>query len=277
MDSSARPEDQVVRTAFLRPDRFLVSNFPQLLMPRSHILKLGLIAWLTFATAGNAAEPLASEAELSTGREFTDAFINPEDRPDQPNVLLIGDSISIGYTVEVRKQLASRADVFRIPTNGRDSAYGLEQLAEWLGSRQWNVIHFNWGLWDICYRHPESPIQGHRDKVNGALTASPQDYRKNLERIVALLQTTNAKLIWGTTTPVPEQEAGRIVGDEVTYNQIAAQIMDAHHIAVDDLHTHARRRLPEIQKAIGDVHFTPEGYAYLANQVSLSIGEQLND
>ena len=139
------------------------------------------------------------------------------------------------------------------------------------------MIHFNWGLWDICYRHPDSTVQGHRDKVNGTLTASPADYRKNLERIVALLQTTEAKLIWCTTTPVPNEEAGRFAGDEVKYNQIAAQIMAAHHITVDDLHTHARLRLPEIQKAIGDVHFTPEGYAYLANQVSLSISEQLND
>ena len=226
---------------------------------------------------GNGAEPLASEAELYTGKEFTDAFTNPADHPDQPNVLLIGDSISIGYTVDVRKQLASRADVFRIPTNARDSAYGLDQLAGWLGSRKWEVIHFNWGLWDICYRHPESSVQGHRDKVNGTLTASPADYRKNLERIVALLQTTEAKLIWGTTTPVPDEEAGRFVGDEVKYNQIAAEIMAAHRIIVDDLHSLALRRLPEIQKAIGDVHFTPAGYAYLAHQVALSISEQLND
>ena len=50
------------------------------------------------------------------------------DNPDLPNVLLIGDSISIGYTAYVRWQLAGKADVYRIKGNAKTSSYGVEKL-----------------------------------------------------------------------------------------------------------------------------------------------------
>ncbi|WP_144057833.1 SGNH/GDSL hydrolase family protein [Novipirellula maiorica] len=216
-------------------------------------------------------QELASKDELYTGKEFSKAFANPKDDPDRPNVLLIGDSISIGYTVDVRKLLAGKADVFRIPSNGKYAAYGTENLDNWLGDRTWDVIHFNWGLWDICYRNPESKTQGHRDKVKGTLTASPDQYRQSLQQAVDRLKQTDATLIWCATTPVPEHEAGRKVGDEIKYNLIAESIMRMNGIRINDLHTHALQKLPEIQQKKGDVHFTAAGYAYLAEKVAREI------
>ena len=222
---------------------------------------------LLAAACLSGAEGLASEDELFEGPEYSNAFKNPKDNPSLPNVLLIGDSISIGYTVDVRKQLAGKADVFRIPGNGKNSAYGLKNLNKWLGKRKWDVIHFNWGLWDLCYRHPESKTQGHRDKVNGTITATPEQYRANMEKVVARLKKTDATLVWCTTTPVPEDEAGRKLGDDIIYNQIAAEIMNANGILINDLHAHALLKHAEIQKQKGDVHYTKEGYAYLAEKV----------
>ncbi len=72
------------------------------------------------------------------------AFATVEDDPRLPRVLLIGDSISIGYTVPVRKLLAGKANVHRIPTNGGPTTRGLEQIDKWLGKKPWDVIHFNW-------------------------------------------------------------------------------------------------------------------------------------
>ncbi|MDF7806403.1 SGNH/GDSL hydrolase family protein [Pontiellaceae bacterium B12219] len=234
----------------------------------------GVFAFL-FITSVNGKEELASKAELYTGEEYSSAFTNPADDPALPNVLLIGDSISIGYTVEVRKQLQGKADVFRIPGNGKDSAYGLENLNKWIGTRRWDVIHFNWGLWDLCYRNPKSKMQGHRDKVNGTLTATPEQYRINMEQIVTRLKKTDATLIWCTTTPVPEGEAGRKLGDDLEYNRIAEEIMMANGVLINDLHTHALLRLPEIRKQKGDVHFSAPGYAYLAEQVAGEISAVL--
>ena len=218
-------------------------------------------------------DDLASKEELYQGKEFKAAFHNPEDHPDRPNVLLIGDSISIGYTVDVRKALHEKADVFRIPSNGKNAAFGLSNLNKWLKKKpaQWDLIHFNWGLWDLCYRHPKSKVQGHRDKVNGTLTATLEEYRNNMEKIVARLKQSDATLIWCTTTPVPEHEAGRKIGDDLQYNSVAAEIMKKNKISINDLHTHALLKQTEIQAKEGDVHFNKKGSAYLAQKVAREI------
>lgn len=221
-------------------------------------------------------EELASKEELYTGKEYSKAFNNPKDT-DLPNVLLIGDSISIGYTIDVRKLLKGKADVFRIPTNGKYAANGAKNINKWLGKRKWDLIHFNWGLWDICYRNPEAKTQGSRDKVDGKLTATPDEYKASMEKIVERLKKTNAKLIWCNTTPVPEDEAGRIVGDEIKYNLIAQEIMQKNGVCTNDLHAHALLKLPEIKKGKGDVHFTPAGSAYLAEKVASEIESALKN
>ena len=236
-------------------------------------VKAGLLQNSNSVSTG---EKLASKDELYTGKEYSTAFSMPKDNPGLPNALLIGDSISIGYTVDVRKVLAGKADVFRISTNGKHSSYGNENLSKWLGNRKWDVIHFNWGLWDVCYRNPKAKTQGHRDKVKGTLTTTPVQYGDNMEQIVARLKKTEAKLIWCATTPVPEFEAGRKVGDSLKYNAIVETIMNKNGIQINDLHAHALLKLPSISKQKGDVHFTPEGSAYLAEKVALEIAKALS-
>ena len=238
-------------------------------------LRIFFTVVLLFTSQSNGWAQLADKAELYTGKEFSRALANPEDNPDLPNVLLIGDSISIGYTIDVRKRLKGKADVFRIPTNGQTANYGLEHLDKWLGKRKWDVIHFNWGLWDICYRNPKSKTQGHRDKVNGTLTATPEQYKASMEKIVARLKKTNAKLIWCATTPVPKLELGRKEGDEIKYNAIAKKIMDANKIPTNDLHAYALLKTPSIQARQGDVHFTKKGYRYLADKVAHELSQAL--
>ena len=77
-----------------------------------------------------------------------------KDNPSLPRILLIGDSISIGYTVPARKALQGVANLHRIPTNGGPTSKGLENIDSWLGSSKWDVIHFNWGLHDLKYMGP---------------------------------------------------------------------------------------------------------------------------
>ncbi len=213
----------------------------------------------------------AQEKELYQGKEFKDAFANPEDTK-LPNVLLIGDSISIGYTIHVRKLLKGKADVFRISENGRYSAYGIENLDKWLGDKKWDVIHFNWGLWDVAYRSADGKT---RDKVKGKITATPEEYGKNLQTLVNKLKKTEAKLIWCNITPVPEGEEGRIVGDDLVYNKVAEEVMTKNKIHINDLHAHALKNISKIQLKHGDVHFTPKGYEYLAEKVVAEITAKL--
>ena len=214
-------------------------------------------------------------ASAEVPAHLRDPFANPKDTPGLPRVLLIGDSISIGYTLPVRRLLAGKANVHRIPVNGQATDYGLAHLQTWLDAGKWDVIHFNWGLWDLCYRNPKAQTQGHRDKVNGTLSITPEQYRKNMEEIVVMLQHTGAKLVWCSNTPVPDGELGRFKGDEVKYNDIAGEIMKKHGILIDDLYAHALKRTPSIYVEPGNVHFTDAGYDYLAEAVAQAVRKAL--
>jgi hypothetical protein len=190
-------------------------------------------------------------------------------------VLLIGDSISIGYTRDVQQLLNGTAHVERIRGNAQHTGTGLKKLESWLGDEPWDVIHFNWGLWDLCYRNPESKTQGHRDKVHGKITFELPQYEENMRQLVRRLKKTDAKLIWATTTPVPAGEAGRIQGDAARYNAAAKRIMEENGIAINDLHAHILPRMKEFQTKPDNVHFTPAGSRYLAEKVAAAIAEQL--
>ena len=116
-----------------------------------------------------------------------------------PKVLIIGDSISLGFTPHVVQQLDGKAVVEHHKGNAQHTGTGLQKIDQWLGKTKWDVIHFNWGLWDLCYRHPKSKVQGNRDKANGTITTTLEQYEKNLEELISRLKKTEAKLIWAHT------------------------------------------------------------------------------
>jgi sialate O-acetylesterase len=201
-----------------------------------------------------------------------------ERRPGYPNVLLIGDSISVGYTREVRHLLRDAANVFRPvvagadqPENCQSTLTGLERLDKWLGAEKWDVIHFNWGLHDLCYRHPDSKDPGKRDKVNGKISVPLADYERNLTELVGRLQKTTACLVFANTTFVPEGELGRVPGDEKRYNEVAARVMEKAGIPVTDLYTSTSRFAPEMFLGPGNVHFGPKANWLLGEQVADSV------
>ena len=202
-------------------------------------------------------------------------------RADLPNVLIIGDSISIGYTRQVRELLKDRANVFRPmdsrghPVNCYTTETGLQRMKDWLGDRKWSVIHFNWGLHDLCFRNPQSTVSGHRDKVHGTVTVPIEAYRENLDRLVGMMQAPGAKLIWANTTAYLDGEPGRFPGDELKYNRAASEVMARRGVVVDDLHKLTESFPPSLYLAAGDVHFKDEGWRQLAEQVADAISRQV--
>ena len=190
-----------------------------------------------------------------------------QDVPDVaglPRVLLIGDSISIGYTIPVRERLREKANVHRIGTNGGPTINGLAHLAEWLGDGRWDVIHFNWGLHDL------------KIAEDGSRQVPLEAYEKNLRELVSRLKQTRARLVFATTTPVPEGKLNppRVNDDVIAYNRVAMKIMQENQIPIDDLYALVEPRMGEIQLP-ANVHFKPEGYAALADRVVESILRQL--
>ncbi|MEM9645897.1 MAG: SGNH/GDSL hydrolase family protein [Planctomycetota bacterium] len=196
--------------------------------------------------------------------------------PTLPNVLLIGDSISIGYTVAARKALAGQANVFRPPTNCGPTSKGVSELQAWLGDRKWDVIHFNFGLHDLKYMSPGGKNLADPKDPKNSKQVSPVDYAANLKRIVAGLKKTSAKLIWRETTPVPPGCAGRISGDSVFYNQVAREVMDeAGEIAVDPMHDYASEpAIADLQRT-ANVHYTAEGSKLLGDRVAEAVRRAL--
>lgn len=177
-----------------------------------------------------------------------------------PRVLLIGDSISMGYTVPVRKLLGGKANVHRIPANGGPTSNGIANIEKWLGNGKWDVIHFNWGIHDLKFM------------PDGKRQVEPADYEKNLRELVAKMKATGAKLIWATITPIPKGELvpPRRFGDVAEYNAIAKRIMEANGVRINDLNAYITPHLGKLQKP-KDLHYTDEGSAFLAQKVAVEI------
>lgn len=187
-----------------------------------------------------------------------------EDVAGLPRVLLIGDSISIGYGQPVRKLLAGKANVHRIPGNGATSANGVLMIDEWLGKKPWDVIHFNFGLHDL------------KRLEDGEPQVAIDAYRRYLRLVVSRLKRTGAKLIFATTTPVPAGKVSppRRSEDVERYNKVALKVMREAGVALNDLYELAIPQLAEIQQPV-NVHFTNEGSEKLAEGVAAAIAGAL--
>ena len=182
-------------------------------------------------------------------------------------VLIIGDSISIGYFKPLQKLLEGKAVVEHNLGNAAHTANGLARLDEWLGDTRWDVIHFNHGLHDLKYVDE----QGRNASVEKGKQQIPIDqYERNLDEIVTRLKKTGARLIFATTTPVPDGMGIRVKGDAKGYNVAAERVMKKHGVRIDDLYSFALPRLDEIQRP-QNVHFTQAGSELLAEQVANSI------
>ena len=192
--------------------------------------------------------------------------------PSLPNVLIIGDSISIGYTGQVRTQLQGNANVIHNPDNAQGTTLGLAKLQEWLGNTKWEVIHFNWGLHDLKHVTETGENSNNPDDPQQANLAI---YTTNLEVLVQQLKTTGAKLIFATTTPYPKGvKPCRLPEDAAKYNAAALKIMKANNIQVNDLYSLALPKLKTLQMP-RNVHFKPEGSKVLADQVAAMIQSAL--
>lgn len=221
----------------------------------------------THAQAKSEAQ-IAWEQQIGEGQRDNPAYAYVEDDPALPRVLLIGDSISIGYTPQVRESLRGIANVHRIPANAGDTNKGLEDIEAWLGDGKWDVIHFNWGLHDIK-RVKDGELDASMERA-----VTPEDYRANLTRLVERLRATGARLIWSDTTPVPEGSKGRIPGDEILYNTIADEVMEKLGVPRNHLHGYIRPHLATHQRE-ANVHFLDEGSKLLGEAVSAVIANAL--
>ncbi len=228
-----------------------------------------LLTALVLASPASAAENKKATAPKAKGPNPVLAPIT--DTPGLPRVLLIGDSISMGYTLPVRAKLAGRANVHRPPVNCGDTARGVASVDQWLGTGKWDVIHFNFGLHDLKYLDAKNQLAA---PDQGKQVHTLAQYEANLRTFVARLKQTGAKLIYATTTPVPAGSQGRVADDAVKYNAVAGRVMKENGVAINDLHAFVAPRIAELQRP-ANVHFTDAGSARLADEVVAAVVRQL--
>lgn len=197
----------------------------------------------------------------------------PPNPNNLPKVLLIGDSISSSYLQPVAKALEGKAVVVKSSDNGESTAVGVLKIDGWLGDTKWDVIHFNWGVWDMYGWQYASDDR------------SPGAYAQRLETLVIRMRKTGAKLIWATTTPVPPKAESTMLKRwkkevvispdlERQYQDAAMQVMKKHEVQVNDLYSLLKPRQNELQ-AEDNVHFSQAAAYLMAKQVADRIQKNL--
>ncbi|MCH2207974.1 MAG: SGNH/GDSL hydrolase family protein [Lentisphaerales bacterium] len=201
--------------------------------------------------------------------------------PNLPFVLIIGDSISMGYTPFVKENLQGKANVIHAPGNSQGTTHGLKNLTDWLndkklGDKKWDVIHFNWGLHDLKHVKVAGTSENSND-FNDPQQADLPTYTSNMAKLVAQLKADGAKLIFATTTPYPAGvKPARAPENAAKYNDAALKIMTENNIEVNDLYSLVLPKLNTLQKPV-NVHFHKEGSKMMGLQVSQAIEKHLTN
>ncbi len=215
-----------------------------------------------------------------TLKRFGSTYKYVKNDPKLPNVLIYGDSISIGYTPYVRTNLTGKANVYRIFRNGGASKNvipNIERMEKIMRDPKladpwkfkWNVITVNVGMHDHKY------MDGRKLSLEtGKLQATPEVYKANLIKIFNFLTRTQpqARIIYVLTTPIPAKSAGRKQGDSLKYNDIAKEVLKKYpEIKICDLYSFTLPNQPKWWSAPGNVHYKPEGRKAQAKVVTEAI------
>ncbi|WZP00238.1 GDSL-type esterase/lipase family protein [Isosphaeraceae bacterium EP7] len=192
--------------------------------------------------------------------------------PELPKVVLIGDSIRLGYAPKVAERLSGKAVVVSPPENGGDSANVLEHLDDWVLKQKPDVVHLNCGLHDLK-----------RAKKDGRHQVELDRYAENLRRIVARVrEETDAALVFADTTPILDvrhanrgADFDRTEADVRQYNASAIAVMGEFGVPVHDLHWVIEQGGTETLLGPDGTHYTAAGSDRLAEAVADCVLRQL--
>jgi lysophospholipase L1-like esterase len=182
-----------------------------------------------------------------------------------PRVVLVGDSIRLGYAAGVAARLEGKAVVISPPENGGDSANILTHLEEWVIRQKPDVVHLNCGLHDLK-----------RSRTDGHHQVELDRYSENLRRIVARIRAgTDAALVFADTTPILDErharrgaDFDRTEADVRQYNAAAVAVMRELGVPVHDLHWLVEQGGPETMLGPDGTHDTAAGSDRLAEAVA---------
>lgn len=189
------------------------------------------------------------------------------------NVLLLGDSIRMGYDKSVKLSLKDSANVVFPSENCRFASYLLRYLHEYkntlLPNEDVDVLHWNAGLWDCLRIFGEEP---HSTK---------EIYAYYIERLCVRIKKLfpNAKVIFATSTRVQSEKMNGIFKryneDIEDYNNVAVEIVKKHGFEVNDLYA-ISKTLPEDAHSDSVHYYTSKGTQAFSIQVLKCLARALD-
>lgn len=182
---------------------------------------------------------------------------------NKPSVLLLGDSISLGYRDFVKYHLRGVMDVYYPPENGRMVAYTFRALYEWSRDLKWpsdmDFVYWNNGLWDVVRvfgDEPQTPLPEYETTI-----------RRTYNRLKYLFP--KARIIFATTTPVVEERYDKKTfyrrnEDINRYNEVATRVVLESGGIVHNIHGGGYSE----QAYEDSTHFKPQVSQFIAQNIS---------
>ena len=179
-------------------------------------------------------------------------------------IVLIGDSIRMGYDKYVKEALAGVAEVYYPEENCRFAEYVLRYAHEWKSNGKWgddvDLVHWNAGLWDALELFGDEPL-------------STVDYYESvISRIDKRLRMLfpNAKIVFATSTAVKEEwatpEFRRHNSTIEKYNAAAVRALADTDTVINDLYPYSAS-MPDSYRSDWVHYYTPEGTELMGGRV----------
>ena len=188
-------------------------------------------------------------------------------------VVLLGDSIRMGYDKYVKEALEGTAEVLYPSENCRFSQYMLRYIHDWKKKGEWgddvDLVHWNAGLWDVL------------DLFGDGTLSSLEHYTSTIARIDKRIRMLfpNAKVVFALTTAVREElylgKAKRRNSQIDEFNRAAIKTLEGTGTVFNDLFSITINIDPACCSDM--THFNnPAGAALLGGQVVATICRELD-
>ncbi len=185
-------------------------------------------------------------------------------------IVLLGDSIRMGYDKYVKEAFEDVAEVYYPKENCRFSQYFLRFLKGW--KKDWpediDLVHWNAGLWDLLEIYDDGPL------------TPIEFYEYNIARIDRQLRKMfpKAKFVFATSTGV--DESGNTLGhvrlnsNIEAYNAAALRALAGTDTVINDLYALTKDATPEWRS--DRTHYsTPKGLTEIGGRVIETICQEL--